>query len=145
MGKKINDIHHYEDIIKIHYKKSNRHPPMSLNNRAAQFSPFAALAGHEQAINETARKTTPKIILDEDEQTLLNQKLAYLLTLDQPEVVLTYFVKDEKKSGGRYVTIHGQIKKLTYDQQFLILVDKTKISLEDILDISSPYLSDMAF
>lgn len=142
MGKKINDIHHHEDIIKIHYQKSNRHPPMSLNDRAAQFSPFAALSGHEQAINETARKTTPKIILDENEQTRLDQKLAYLLTIDQPEVMITYFVKDVKKSGGSYVTINGRIKKMTYDQQYLILVDQTKIPLEDILDIKSP---DIAF
>ena len=127
----------YDDIINLPYNGSRRSQKMTLRNRAAQFAPFAALTGHDDAIEETARQTTQFIEQSEDELSELTHKLAYILSLPQtPTVKITYFVPDEHKSGGRYVTIKGRIRKVDETLGLLILTDKTEIQLSCISNIS---------
>ena len=107
---------------------------MSMADRAAQFSPFAALTGHGAAISETARLTDRKIELTEEEKAVLDEKLCLLLDAGG-EAVFTYFLPDEKKSGGTYVTAAGSIKKLDLPGRRIILTGGAVIPLEDILEI----------
>ena len=106
-------------------------------DRAAQFQPFRALTGYEDAVHETARLTDEKIELTEDEKAILDmhlQKLADEITR-QPKVTLTYFQPDKKKAGGAYVTVSGQLKKIDDYEGALILVSGERIQIEDILEI----------
>ena len=130
------DTHQYDDIINLPHHVSDRHPQMPMSDRAAQFSPFAALSGYEAAVRETARVTDSKIELTEEEQAALNDQLQVLLELDSgAEALFTYFQPDQKKVGGVYVTVSGSIKRLDDFQRTVILTDGTKISVEDILSI----------
>ena len=125
----------YDDIIDLPHPTSARHPRMSMTDRAAQFSPFAALTGHGAAIQETARLTDRKIELTEDEKAVLDEKLCLLLDAGG-EAVFTYFLPDEKKkNGGAYVTAAGSIKKLDLLERRVILTDGAIIPVEDILEI----------
>ena len=124
----------YDDIINLPHPTSAKHPRMSMADRAAQFSPFAALVGHGSAIRETARLTNRKIELTEDEKAILDEKL-YLLLDTGEEAVFTYFLPDEKKDGGSYVTAAGSIKKLDQLEHRVILTDGAVIPVEDILEI----------
>jgi len=100
----------YADIINLPHHTSSKHPRMSRENRASQFSPFAALTGYDSEIKETARLTDEKIELDEDRIYDINAKLQYIKdNIDvKPEITVEYFISDEKKSGGAYVTLKGQ-------------------------------------
>lgn len=134
----------YDDIIGMPHYVSVTRPHMSLENRAAQFAPFAALSGHDEAINETARLTDSMLDLSLAEQDNLSKKLAYILSLPNPvSVNITYFMPDSKKEGGCYVTISSQIKTLDEVFHILILADKTEIPLNLILDINGPVFNDM--
>ena len=124
----------YDDIIALPHPTSARHPRMPMADRAAQFSPFAALVGHGAAIRETARLTDQKIELTEDEKAILDEKLCWLLETGD-EAVFTYFLPDEKKDGGSYVTAVGSIKKLDPLERRVILADGSVIPVEDILEI----------
>lgn len=126
----------YDDIINLPHPTSAKHPRMSMADRAAQFSPFAALAGHGAAVQETARLTDRKIELTEDEKAVLNEKLR-LLAGTGGEAVFTYFLPDERKSGGAYATVSGGLKKIDPLKHRIILTDGTVIPIEDILDIES--------
>ena len=110
---------------------------MSIHDRAAQFSAFAALTGHKAAIQETERLVDKKIELDENEIQLLNEKLSMVYeSLDQhPEVEVTYFIKDSRKDGGKYVTMEGCVKKMDLYHQLLIFDDGTKVPVEDVVEI----------
>lgn len=134
-----NDLHKYDAIINLPHPTSKKHPRMSMLNRAAQFSPFAALTGYDAAVKETARLTDRRIELSEDERIVLDRKQQILLDhiSDRPEVSVTYFVPDERKDGGSYTTATGCVKKADDYQRLLILADGTKIALDDILDIES--------
>lgn len=127
----------YDDIIGLSRPVSKNHPPMALLDRAAQFSPFAALTGHEEAIAETARLTQPEIELDESRKLVLNECLRELI--QQPEntseVSVTYFQRDRHKEGGAYLTVFGRIKKINEYEKMLLMEDGTKIPLEEIYDI----------
>ena len=125
----------YEDIIHLPHPDSPKHPRMSLYDRAAQFSPFAALTGYAGVIRETARLTDRKIELDETMLTALNERYQLLLSvLDaEPEVEITYFVPDERKSGGAYRTVSGVVKKADEFAWRLTLTDGTVIPMEDVL------------
>ena len=127
----------YEDIIHLPHHRSKKHAPMPLIDRAAQFSPFAALTGHDVAIKETARLTDRKIELDEYEIEVLDEKLRtireHLNT--NPEISVTYFQPDERKSGGQYVTVVGNVRKVDEYEQCLLLNDGTRIVIEDILEL----------
>lgn len=127
----------YDDIIDLPHHESKRHPRMSMMNRAAQFAPFAALNGHDEAIAETARTTTPMENLSEDEKAELSRRLSYALSriAEKRELIFTVFVADKLKSGGEYVMRKGRIKKYVENERMIILTDDTKIKTETILDI----------
>ncbi len=124
----------YEDIIHLSRPVSKNHPPMSRENRAAQFSPFAALTGFEGAIKETARVTGEKIELDEAQKVVLDEMLGRLLREKTP-AIFTYFLKDERKEGGEYVTASGVVKKIDLYTYYVILENGTRIPVGDILEI----------
>ena len=104
----------YEDIISLPHHVSPNRAPMSMQDRAAQFSPFAALTGYEDAIQETGRQTEGKIEVDEEALSSLNMKFQFLIDRmeDMPEVTLTYFKPDERKAGGAYVEVTGSVRKI---------------------------------
>lgn len=126
----------YDDIIDLPHHVSRQHPQMSLYNRAAQFAPFAALSGHDDAIEETARLTEARRELTQGERDILNRKLNWLLQRDDnPIVEITYFQPDKRKSGGRYCTVTGTLKKIDDIEGKLLLRDGTSISFSDISDM----------
>lgn len=131
----------YKDIIDCPRPLSNK-PKMSLNDRAAQFAPFAALIGFDDTIEETNRLTTPKHELTEEEQNVLDAKMRILIANIHvlPTVDITYFIKDKYKSGGAYVTARGVVNKIDTFKRVLSLYDGTVISLDDLVAISSPFL-----
>ncbi len=127
----------YEDIIHLPHHVSVRHSQMPLRDRAAQFAPFAALTGHEEAVKETARLTDCKIELDENEIQLLDQKLQYLRDhlANRPAVIITHFVPDLRKAGGRYLEQEGIVKKIKEYDHLIIMEDGTEIPITNILQI----------
>lgn len=129
--------HKYDDILYLPHHVSKKHPQMSLADRAAQFSPFAALAGHKEALWETGRVTDARVELDENMKAILDGKIQILLEQAdaQPETAITYFVPDDKKAGGKYMTVQGCIKKIDEYGQVIKLTDGTEIQICDILDI----------
>ncbi len=129
----------YEDIINLPHHISKKHPQMTMESRAAQFAPFAALVGYEDAVEETARLTTKRIELNEEEKNILDMKLQMLKEQMHvqiyPEISIMYFVPDLKKDGGKYIKISGTIKKIDEYKQLLILDDKTEIPISEIISI----------
>ena len=117
---------------------------MPIVDRAAQFSPFAALTGHRAAIEETARVTDRRIELDEDAKEQLDQTLQLLLERidEQPEITVTWFSPDKKKAGGQYHTATGKLKRIDSREGRLILTDGNQIPLEDLLEIRSESFQD---
>ena len=137
--------HQYDDIINLPHHVSSTRPQMSMIDRAAQFSPFAALTGYDAAIKETGRLTDQRIELSEESRAVLDRKQHLLVDnlADHPKVTVTYFVPDERKSGGAYVTVTGQVKKVDDYQRLLILTDGTKISLDEVLDMDSELFNNI--
>ena len=129
----------YDDMLHLPHPTSARHPRMPISERAAIFSPFAALTGHAGAIAETARLTDQKMELDEDTKAELDRRQAVLLEhiAEQPEVTVTWFQPDERKDGGAYFTTTGRLKKINEMNRVLILLDGTSIPLEDVADLES--------
>lgn len=127
----------YSDIINLPHHVSKTRPQMSMLDRAAQFSPFAALTGYDAAIKETGRLTDEKIELDEDTKAALDMKQSYLIEIidEQPEISVTYFLPDTRKSGGAYVTTTGKLKRFDEYERLLILTNGKKIPMDDIADI----------
>ena len=121
----------YDDIINLPHPTSAKHPRMPMIDRAAQFSPFAALAGHGAAIQETARITEQKAELTEDEKALLDEKLR-LLADANGEAIFTWFLPDEKKAGGAYVSTKGCLQKIDPLECRIVLTDGTVIPIEHI-------------
>ena len=126
----------YDDIINLPHHRSKTRPHMSNHDRAAQFAPFAALTGYEDAVSETARLTDKKIELDEDSKQMINEKLIYIQeNIDKkPAASITYFIPDKKKTGGKYVKLTGCVNKIN-DFEKTILLSETQIAFDDILDI----------
>ena len=129
----------YNDIIHLPHHVSKTRPQMSMEDRAAQFSPFAALTGYDAAILETGRLTEDKLELGEETQAILDRKQRYLAEIidTKPEITVTYFVPDEKKSGGAYSTVTGFLKRIDEYERVLMLTDGRKIQLDAIFDIES--------
>ncbi|HIU43705.1 MAG TPA: hypothetical protein IAB67_05335 [Candidatus Ventrousia excrementavium] len=129
----------YDDIIHLSHPTSKNRPRMSIHDRAAQFSPFAALSGHAAAIAETARLTDRKLELDEDTKAELDRGQAILLEhiSERPEITVTWFRPDERKEGGAYITTTGRLKKLDEAERILILTDDTRIPLEAVVSLES--------
>ena len=125
----------YDDIIDLPHPVSQRHPQMPLADRAAQFSPFAALTGLDAALQETARLTDQRITLDEYEQAELDKALQALREAapQHPAVQITYFQPDTRKAGGQYVTSVGHVKRIAEYEQQLILTEGTSIPLAKII------------
>lgn len=125
----------YDDIIDLPHPVSQRHPQMPLADRAAQFSPFAALTGLDAALQETARLTDQRITLDEYEQAELDKTLQALREAapQHPAVEITYFQPDTRKAGGQYVTSVGHVKRIAEYEQQLILTEGTSIPLAEII------------
>lgn len=130
--------HNYDDIINLEHHVSKKHPPMSLYARSAQFAPFAALTGYEDAVRETARETSEQIDIDDEIKAILDGKIQILSEQikKKPEVSITYFIHDLKKEGGAYITVEGIIKKIDTYNQNIVLVDRTEIQINDIIDIT---------
>lgn len=127
----------YDDIIDLPHHVSETHPPMSRADRAAQFSPFAALTGYDAAVRETARVTERRIELDEGVKAELNARLNCILEhlSEHPQVSITYFMPDEKKSGGAYRTVTGAVRKLDGFAKTLTLVDGTVVPMEEMVHV----------
>lgn len=125
----------YDDIINLPHHVSKTRPKMPLEQRSAQFAPFAALTGYEDEISETGRLTTNRIELNEEAKQLLDRTLQAIANKisTQPAVTITYFVPDTKKDGGRYLTTAGIIKKIDEYRQVIILEDKTEIPINNII------------
>lgn len=131
----------YSDIIDMPHHVSTKHPRMSLEDRAAQFSPFAALTGHEDAIKETARITDEFVELDADKKQEIDEKLQMIrmALADNKKIKaqIIYFKPDSKKSGGSYENITGNIKKIDEYNGLIIFDDKTSIKIESVIDIDN--------
>ena len=127
----------YDDIIGLPHHVSSTRPHMPMLDRAAQFQPFRALTGYEDAVQETARYTDEKVELTEDEKALLDMELQRLSDdiANRPQVTLTCFRPDKRKSGGAYVTTTGRLKKIDDIEGALILVSGERIVIEDIIEI----------
>lgn len=134
------DGHQYDDIINLPHHRSSRHPQMSMDIRAAQFAPFAALTGHEAALQETARLTDERIDLDEDEKEVLNQQIQLIREHlgEAYPVRITCFQPDSRKAGGVYVNMTGIVKKIDEYGRRLILTDESIIPIDDILSLNIP-------
>lgn len=137
--------HTYDDIINLPNPTSRNHPRMSLYDRAAQFSPFAALTGHDAAIKETARLTDKKVELDEDTLSRLNERLNIINENIGSEqiVTITYFVPDDRKSGGAYISHSGTVKRIDEYERTVIMTDKTEIPIEEISKIESDLFKEI--
>lgn len=123
----------YDEIINMLHHVSEIHKPISPENRAAQFAPFAALTGHDDAIVETARLTTEKMELSDDETIQLNRRLQYLLYLEKsPKVTITHFVADKLKQGGHYERTKGRIRKIDSYDSSIILSEGFRILISNI-------------
>ena len=133
----MSDENKYDDILYLPHPVSARHPQMPLADRAAQFSPFAALTGHEAAIRETARLTKERVELDESRKEILDERLQMIREnlSEKPEVTFTYFQPDERKSGGAYLTVTGRVKKMDGYERRILLEDGTIVPLEELIDI----------
>ena len=128
----------YEDINHLPHHVSQTRPRMPMEDRAAQFSPFAALTGYDAAIKETARQTQERMDLDEYEKEALNEQLQLLAGQlpDSPSVRITYFQPDARKEGGAYVTHEGTVKKIAAYKRMLIMADRVSIPLDEIMEIT---------
>ena len=127
----------YDDIINLPHHVSVTRPHMTVIDRAAQFSPFAALTGYAAAIKETARLTDDRVELDEYIKGALSEKLQLLTERikEYPEIIITYFQPDVKKNGGSYVTANSTAKKIDEYKRMVVMSDGTAIPIDDIISI----------
>lgn len=134
---KSKDENSYQDMLNLPHHQSADRPHMPLSDRAAQFAPFSALTGYEEAVLEAARYTETPISLSEDQLAILDEKIR-LLNICQsqnPEISVTCFIPDEKKEGGRYRTWTGTVKKLDLPGRRLVFEDNTEVLLDCITDL----------
>jgi len=129
----------YEDIINLPHYEPKYHQRMSIEKRTAQFAPFSALTGYEEAVKETERLTDKKIELEEELKIAINNKLQILIDniKNNPQITVTYFIKDKTKLGGKYINKTGSIKKIDISKNIILLTDKTIIPTHDIINITS--------
>lgn len=129
----------YDDIINLEHHVSQKHPQMSLDARAAQFAPFAALTGFDEELKEAERLTNERKIINEDLREKLDNKLQIIQKQIsvKPAITVTYFVHDLRKQGGSYGTVIGKVKKIDKYKNVVILENKTEIPIAEIIDINS--------
>ena len=132
-------MNRYDDIINLPHHVSPTRKRMSMHDRAAQFAPFAALVGYDDAVAETARLTEARPELDEQEQRAINERLAYIANhiKEQPEVRIKYFVPDEHKSGGAIIEVSGKVKKISATDGTIVMADGNSAAIRDIICIST--------
>lgn len=130
--------HPYDDILHLPHHVSQNHPQMSMRDRAAQFSPFAALTGYENAIDETGRLTEQRRELSEHELSELNRKMSILVEhlSEKPEVSIEYFVPDERKTGGSYMILTGSVVQISISGRTITMRDECVVRLDDIVKMS---------
>ena len=129
----------YDDIINLPHHVSPTRQRMSMHDRAAQFAPFAALVGYDDAVAETARLTESRPELDGQEQRAINERLAYIADHihEQPEVRVKYFISDEHKSGGAIVEVSGKVKKVSTTDGTIVIADGNSAAIRDIICVST--------
>lgn len=139
----LTNSHKYDDIIHLSHPESVKHPRMARKDRAAQFSPFAALTGYNAAISETERLTEVKRELDENIKSQLDERIAVLkMQLEErPVVQITFFKADERKRGGTYITVEGIVQKIKEYEKVLQMEDETQIPIADIYKIDGSIFS----
>lgn len=137
----------YGDIIDHEHHVSQKRPQMSRLNRAAQFSPFAALTGYDSLVAESARVTNRRKDLTDDELESLNLKISFLQSKldEQPEVEVLHFVEDRIKAGGAYIETEGVIRKILQHERLLIFESGTEILLDNVIDISGSIFNSLDF
>ncbi len=142
-----NDKHRYDYMLNMPHKQSSSRKHMTMIERAAQFGAFRALTGYEDAILETGRLTKERVELDEYQKIEIDMKLQFIKDNVEtiPEVSITYFMPDEKKCGGEYVTHVGSVKKIREFEKQLVFEDGTEIPLEEIFDIEGEFFSKNDF
>ena len=135
--KKTNAEELYADIINLPHHELTTRQRMPIINRAASFSPFAALTGYDDAVKETARLTDQRLELDEGAKEILNDKLRIAVDKadQEPEIKVTYFLPDKKKDGGAYITIKAVIKRIDEYERLVVFTDKSTIPIDDIYEI----------
>jgi len=127
----------YDDIIGLPHHVSAKRRPMPRADRAAQFSPFAALTGYGDAVEETARTTEARVELDESEKALLDRRFRLLrehLT-ERPEVTVVRFLPDERKAGGQYVPVTGRVKRLDELERTILFTDGQSVPMDDVMSV----------
>ena len=134
----MNGVEKYKDIINLPHHVSKKHPQMSLEARAAQFAPFAALTGYGDAVKETARLTSDRKEINEEEKESLDIKLQIIQELisTKPQISITYFVPDKRKKGGEYVTVSDKVRKIDRYNQVIILENMKEIPILEIIEMS---------
>lgn len=138
-------MNEYRDIINLPHHVSQKRRPMGRRERAAQFSPFAALTGYDAVIAESGRLTGERIELSEDSRAVLDAKQQFLLEhlAERPEIVITYFLPDEFKEGGAYVCIKGRVKKLDCIERLIIMTDGKSVAMDDVYNLEGDIFSDI--
>lgn len=133
----MNDIHDYSSIYNLEHPEPKYHKRMSRENRAAQFAPFSALVGYQEALDEEKREVEKKVILCSEEVEKISNSLNIIKTdlKRHPLIEITYYLKDEKKNGGKYLTKKENVKKLDDILKVSCLKDDTEIKFDDILVI----------
>lgn len=136
----------YQDILYLPHHVSKTRKQMPTENRAAQFAPFAALTGYDEAIDETVRTTDECIILDEDESQQLDYRLQQLIASleETPRIKVTYFVPDEKKSGGAYHTKEGNVLSVDLQKGILIFSDRSTVALGSVCGLDGELFEDFS-
>lgn len=131
------DGHKYDDIINLEHPTSKRHPRMSAMDRAAQFAPFSALTGYDDMVVERARITGSRMELDDMQKMALDESMTYVLEhlSERPQVKITWFIKDARKSGGHYQEIEDAVQNVEVPNRMIILRNGLKIPMDDILEI----------
>ena len=141
------ETHKYDDIINMPHHTSHTRPRMSNAERAAQFSPFAALTGYDAAVKETERLTDQKLESTDDEKSSLNEKLQIIIENinSQPTITVTYFEPDKRKAGGKYISKSGKVKDIDSYNRSVVFLDKTIIEIDVIKNISSTIFEKYCF
>ena len=131
-------MNNYDDIINLN-RPISKHKHLGIDSRSAQFAPFAALVGYDDAVKETARLTDKRIEIDDGLKEMINSKLNYLNEhiKDNYEVIVTYFIKDIKKNGGKYINKTGVIKRIDSLNKIIKFSDNSIIKMNDIININS--------
>ncbi|MDD6736232.1 MAG: hypothetical protein PUE13_07985 [Clostridiales bacterium] len=137
----------YDDIINLPHHQSGVRKHMPIADRAAQFSAFAAISGHDAAIRETARLTDSRIELDDEQADILNRKIGIIRenAADMPEITVTYFLPDEKKDGGKYVRHTGRIRRVDAVYNLLVFADGKEIFIGDVINIEGDFPDEQDF